>query len=424
MIGSSRISDTATTASSASSSSSYPTNSQRPQIPVYRPPPPVPLSQPPLDDDLSDSNNNDDDDNNVDKKENTNNYISKSKTPSPPPPIAPARTNRNVSATIQRQEITNKPTSQINPLTPGRPSRKKQASPNSSPPLVTASTPTPPSRIVSHQQKLNQVSVENQLTQATNNILNIATKMTSIDYNITDYNSGDISTKNSTKNLTGKNEQLPNTKFYSNYRPTLPWILLNGEVIVDKNENDSTLYTQIVFVMPDNRAIRGKLYITNFRLYFLSDDFRSTSTQTRFIIDNPLGLIQKVEKIGNTASSKSSNPYGLLITCKNGRRLRFANSQENKGLRKQIFEVLHRYAFPLSNSLRFFAYDYRFSVSTDEKPGGLRNGWNIYNVNKEYERMGAFKEWRIFENKDLCQTYPRYLVVPKAVTDKELYEVH
>jgi hypothetical protein len=31
------------------------------------------------------------------------------------------------------------------------------------------------------------------------------------------------------------------------------------------------LFTEIIFVMHDNRAICGKLYITNFRVYFKSD---------------------------------------------------------------------------------------------------------------------------------------------------------
>ncbi len=30
-------------------------------------------------------------------------------------------------------------------------------------------------------------------------------------------------------------------------------------------------YSEIIFVLPDHRAIKGKLYITNFRLYFKSD---------------------------------------------------------------------------------------------------------------------------------------------------------
>ncbi len=69
--------------------------------------------------------------------------------------------------------------------------------------------------------------------------------------------------------------------------------------------------------MHDNRAIRGKLYITNFRIYFRSDDlYQLNQHQPHFIIiDLPLGLINKIEKVGHQ-SSKHVNFYGIVINCK------------------------------------------------------------------------------------------------------------
>jgi len=69
--------------------------------------------------------------------------------------------------------------------------------------------------------------------------------------------------------------------------------------------------------MPDNRAICGKLYITNFRLFFKSDDlYQINQYQSTFIIiDLPLGLINRIEKVGHH-SSKTVNFYGLIISCK------------------------------------------------------------------------------------------------------------
>ena len=113
----------------------------------------------------------------------------------------------------------------------------------------------------------------------------------------------------------------------------LPWQPLGGEYIVsldggnDDAENDAAnnaASTSIVFVFPDNRGVRGRLYITNFRLYFRSSAHDDLSP---VIIDLPLGLIHRVEKIGHQ-SVKQSNLYGLLVTCKNGRRLRFACSAQ------------------------------------------------------------------------------------------------
>lgn len=204
----------------------------------------------------------------------------------------------------------------------------------------------------------------------------------------------------------------------NNSDETHPFIFLSGETIVRKEENEPAA-TEIIFVMPDNRAIRGRLYITNFRIYFKSDDmYQINQYQSHFIIiDLPLGLINRIEKVGHQ-SSKNVNFYGIVINCKNGRRLRFANTQD-KGTRKQICETIQRYAFPLSNNLNHFAFDYKKSYTESN------NGWNVYDVRQEYERMGLtqsndFRYSKINADYKFCETYPRILVVPKSVSDDDL----
>jgi hypothetical protein len=137
------------------------------------------------------------------------------------------------------------------------------------------------------------------------------------------------------------------------------------------------------------------------------------------IIDLPLGFINRIEKLGHQ-SVKQNNFYGLIISCKNGRKLRFATRHE-KGVRKQIVELLHKYAFPISNNLNYFAYSFKKQY-TDS------NGWQLYDVKQEYERMGISKsnDWRfsyINQNFKFCDTYPKVLVVPQSVSDEELREV-
>lgn len=197
-----------------------------------------------------------------------------------------------------------------------------------------------------------------------------------------------------------------------------PFILLSGETIVRKDDNEPSA-TEIIFVMPDNRAIRGRLYITNFRIYFKSDDmYQINQYQSHFIIiDLPLGLINRIEKVGHQ-SSKTVNFYGIVVNCKNGRRLRFANTQD-KGTRKQICETIQRYAFPVSNNMNFFAFDYKKTFTEQN------NGWNVYDVRQEYERMGLtqsndFRYSKINADFKFCETYPRLLVVPKSVSDEDL----
>lgn len=196
----------------------------------------------------------------------------------------------------------------------------------------------------------------------------------------------------------------------SNY----PWVLLDGETFVNENE---TPHSEIIFVMPDDRGIRGKLFITNYRLYFKSDELQIY--QSYLIINLPLGLIHRIEKIGHQ-STKKSNFYGLLINCKNGRRLRFATVQENVS-RKQIYEILQKYSFPISNSINYFAYSFNQSYVDS-------SGWQIYDVKREYERIGISKsnDWRfthINQQFKFCETYPKILVVPQSVSDDDLKQI-
>ncbi|KAK1167351.1 myotubularin-like isoform X1 [Acipenser oxyrinchus oxyrinchus] len=144
----------------------------------------------------------------------------------------------------------------------------------------------------------------------------------------------------------------------------------------------------IIYICPFNGAVKGKVSITNYRLFFKSFEVDPAMT-----LDVPLGVISRIEKMGG-ASSRGENSYGLDITCKDMRNLRFALKQEGHS-RRDIFELLFRYAFPLSHSL----------VS----PFGLPNNkWRITFVNEQYE---------------LCDTYPTVLMVPFKATDEDLRKV-
>uniref|UniRef100_A0A669B486 Myotubularin n=1 Tax=Oreochromis niloticus TaxID=8128 RepID=A0A669B486_ORENI len=168
----------------------------------------------------------------------------------------------------------------------------------------------------------------------------------------------------------------------------------------------------IIYICPFSGAVKGKVLITNYRLYFRSSDADVTVT-----LDVPLGAISRVEKMGG-ASSRGENSYGLDITCKDMRNLRFALKQEGHS-RRDIFEVLFRYAFPLSHGLPLFAY------LGQEKYA--ENGWTIYKPIEEFRRQGLpNNKWRIsFINKsyDLCDTYPTVLAVPYKSKEEDLRKV-
>ncbi|XP_028338244.1 myotubularin isoform X7 [Physeter macrocephalus] len=192
---------------------------------------------------------------------------------------------------------------------------------------------------------------------------------------------------------------------------------------------------EVIYICPFNGPIKGRVYITNYRLYLRSlethlefshgvrglttwSQLKDASLQdSALILDVPLGVISRIEKMGG-ATSRGENSYGLDITCKDMRNLRFALKQEGHS-RRDMFEILTRYAFPLAHSLPMFAFlnEEKFDV----------DGWMVYNPVEEYRRQGLPNHhWRItFINKcyELCDTYPALLVVPYRASDDDLRRV-
>lgn len=211
----------------------------------------------------------------------------------------------------------------------------------------------------------------------------------------------------------------------------ITWLLTGEKIVASISPKD------VSCLSPYFGPIRGLLYITNYRLFFKSIP-HSTNTDSspvasalvnttsglnnqrylaNYLIDLPLGFICRVEKIGGS-TSKGENSYGLEITCKDLRNLRFAHSRENHS-RRDVFDKLQQFAFPFNNKLTLFAFDYREKFPV--------NGWNVYEPIAEYKRLGSITEtWKITkvnENYELCDTYPAILVVPSAASEDDLRQV-
>lgn len=92
--------------------------------------------------------------------------------------------------------------------------------------------------------------------------------------------------------------------------------------------------------------------------------------------------VSRVEKVGGQ-SSRGENSYGIELFCKDMRNLRFGHKQENHS-RRNVFEKLQQYAFPLSHSIPLFAFEY-----TETFP---ENGWNVYEPMAELKRMVDFSK--------------------------------
>ncbi|XP_019941677.1 phosphatidylinositol-3,5-bisphosphate 3-phosphatase MTMR2 isoform X2 [Paralichthys olivaceus] len=177
------------------------------------------------------------------------------------------------------------------------------------------------------------------------------------------------------------------------------------------NETVQDMAQDITYFCPFTGALRGTVMVTNYRLFFKGMD-----REPAFVLDLPLGVVSRVEKIGS-ASSRGDVSYGFV--CKDMRNLRFAHKQMEDTLRKSIFEVLIKYAFPVSNGLQIFAFEYGQVFP--------ENGWKVYDAVSEYKRQGIPNEsWRITKINDhyeLCDTYPSTLAVPVNIPDEELKRV-
>lgn len=170
---------------------------------------------------------------------------------------------------------------------------------------------------------------------------------------------------------------------------------------------------EVTYLCPYSGPIHGLLYVTNYKLYFHNNEKQENS----FIIEVPLCTVNRIEKVGGS-TSKGENSYGIELFCKDMRNLRFAHKQENHS-RRDVFEKLQQYAFPCSNKLSLFAFDFQEKY--------MVNGWNVYEPMAEYKRLGVPSEsWKITklnENYEICDTYPAILVVPSVATEEDIRAV-
>ncbi|XP_017769087.1 PREDICTED: myotubularin-related protein 2 isoform X2 [Nicrophorus vespilloides] len=168
----------------------------------------------------------------------------------------------------------------------------------------------------------------------------------------------------------------------------------------------------VTYLCPYYGPARGVLTVTNYKLYF-----RSVDKEMPYVIDVALGVVSRIEKVGGQ-SSRGENAYGIEVFCKDMRNLRFAHKQENHS-RRDVFEKLQQFTFPLSHKLKLFAFEYSENFA--------ENGWAIYEPIAELKRMGINNDmWKISkinENHEVCDSYPAVWAVPAQATDDDLRAV-
>uniref|UniRef100_A0A2K5S923 phosphatidylinositol-3,5-bisphosphate 3-phosphatase n=1 Tax=Cebus imitator TaxID=2715852 RepID=A0A2K5S923_CEBIM len=74
-------------------------------------------------------------------------------------------------------------------------------------------------------------------------------------------------------------------------------------------ESIKAIVKDVMYICPFMGAVSGTLTVTDFKLYF-----KNVERDPHFILDVPLGVISRVEKIG--AQSHGDNSCGIEIVCK------------------------------------------------------------------------------------------------------------
>ncbi|XP_056602070.1 myotubularin-related protein 1a isoform X1 [Triplophysa dalaica] len=183
------------------------------------------------------------------------------------------------------------------------------------------------------------------------------------------------------------------------------------EVQLVPGETIKTTVKDVIYICPLTGAVRGTLTVTDYKLYFIS-----LERDAPFLLDVNICAISRLETF--SVQSLGENTSGIEIVCKDMRSPRFAYKNEEQS-KLEILETLTKYAFPLSNGLPLFTFQYEEKFPED--------GWKVYDPVAEYKRMGLPNEsWtirKINSNYEVCDTYPALLVIPKSIEDDEIKRV-
>uniref|UniRef100_A0A8C6GPX2 Myotubularin n=1 Tax=Mus spicilegus TaxID=10103 RepID=A0A8C6GPX2_MUSSI len=140
---------------------------------------------------------------------------------------------------------------------------------------------------------------------------------------------------------------------------------------------------EVIYICPFNGPIKGRVYITNYRLY-----------------------LRSLETAEQNQRPGLENCRAWTRTCRKDL-TDLSRSLARKGRDKDV----------LTLPLFAFVNEEKFNV----------DGWTVYNPVEEYRRQGLPNHhWRIsFINKcyELCETYPALLVVPYRTSDDDLRRI-
>ncbi|KRX00915.1 hypothetical protein PPERSA_09521 [Pseudocohnilembus persalinus] len=217
---------------------------------------------------------------------------------------------------------------------------------------------------------------------------------------------------------------------------------IQGEKYVKQSQISLKLYD---YSYGDYKYYDGTLVLTNFMLRFIPSEDKSGEVYKNVERNNyfqiPVGMILKM----NRSVEKKGLQYSYIeIQSKDYREFifRFQPIQQNESM--DLLQTLQSLAFPEENKTKFFAFEYnKYNRHLEEQC----QGWEIYNCEKEFARMGLQIapvgvienqqqqgqylqnennfEFRWVDNSkgQICGTYPPLLVVPYNMIDDLLKKV-
>ena len=238
--------------------------------------------------------------------------------------------------------------------------------------------------------------------------------------------------KSNMQNLTNNNLNQNNLAFppmnQNNAKPLEPdkdflkgFELINGE---------KTINWSRCMIKLEKGPYPCKVLLTEYRLYIIPELDKSYSN---YFPKNYFSLlIHKIKKI-NRIQKPQTFEFILEITMNDERNILLIfkdgiNFIED--LPQNLSRLLSNLETPLFSQL---AFQYNKNNPLYKKPN-FEEGWNLYNAEKEYQRMGLteityaqdqnklFRKTSLNENYLLCSTYPTFLITVAAINDNDLRE--
>jgi hypothetical protein len=130
-----------------------------------------------------------------------------------------------------------------------------------------------------------------------------------------------------------------------------------------------------------------------------------------------------------SVDKKINGKYNLDIWTKDNRQLNFSIINEDF----KFYCLLNKFSFPSEESL-FSRFALKYCIDHKKMDQGQDfNGWNVFNLEKELERMGVdFKNsktnrsrYRVSSVNDkykVCTSYPKKIVIPQFFSDEDIID--